>query len=273
MKLSVVLSTYQSPALLERTLHGYRRQRLPPLEIVIADDGSGPETAALLERLASELSLDLRHVWHEDRGFRKCAILNRAIAEARGEYLLFSDGDCIPWAGFVESHAALARPGSFLSGGYFRLPRETTERLTIADIATGRHEDIAWLHRHGVERSWRARRLAANGALARALDLLTPTRATWNGHNASGWKDDLVAVNGFDERMGYGGEDRELGERLVILGRRGRQIRHRAVVVHQWHERGYVSDEVLRANRRIRRETARAGVARTPFGIVKTAAE
>ncbi len=104
------------------------------------------------------------------------------------------------------------------------------------------------------------------------LDLLTPTRATWNGHNASGWKDDLLAVNGFDERMGYGGEDRELGERLVILGRRGRQIRHRAVVVHQWHERGYVDDEVLRANRRIRRETARARVPRTAFGIVKTAA-
>ena len=161
MKLSVVLSTYQSPALLERTLHGYRRQRLRPLEIVIADDGSGPETAALLARLASELSMDLRHVWHEDRGFRKCAILNRAIAEARGDYLVFSDGDCIPWAGFLETHAALARPGFFLSGGYFRLPRETTERLTVEDVADGRHEDIAWLHRHGLERSWRARRLAA----------------------------------------------------------------------------------------------------------------
>jgi glycosyltransferase involved in cell wall biosynthesis len=271
LKLSVVLSTYQSPSLLERTLHGYGRQTLRPLEIVVADDGSGPETAALIERLGRQLDLALRHVWHEDRGFRKCAILNRAIEAARGDYLVFSDGDCIPWADFVETHAALARPGRFLSGGYFLLPRATTERLTVEDVAAGRHQDLHWLHDHGLERSFRARRLAARGALARALDFVTPTRASWNGHNASGWRTDLIAVNGFDERMGYGGEDRELGERLVILGRRGRQIRHRAVVVHQWHERGYVDEEVLRANRRIREETARAGVARTPFGIVKTA--
>jgi hypothetical protein len=271
MNISVILSTYQSPVLLERTLHGYARQTARPLEIVIADDGSGPETKATIERVGARVDFDLRHVWHEDRGFRKCAILNRAIEAARGEYLLFSDGDCIPWADFVETHRALAGPGLFLSGGYFKLPRETTERLTVEDVAAGRHEDLRWLHRHGLEHGLRARRLAARGALARALDLITPTRATWNGHNASGWKQDLLAVNGFDERMGYGGEDRELGERLVILGRRGRQIRHRAVVVHQWHERGYVSDEVLRANRRIRRETARAGAARTPFGIVKTA--
>jgi GT2 family glycosyltransferase len=270
MDLSVVLSTYQSPVLLERTLHGYARQTLRPLEIVVADDGSGPDTAAVIERLARELGLVLRHVWHEDRGFRKCAILNRAIEAARGRYLVFSDGDCIPWRAFLETHAALARPGIFLSGGYFQLPRSTTDRLTVADIAAGRHEDVEWLHQHGLERGWRARRLAAGGGLARLLDAVTTTRATWNGHNASGWKDDLVAVNGFDERMGYGGEDRELGERLVILGRRGRQIRHRAVVVHQWHERGYVSEEVLRANRRIRHETTRAGVARTPFGIVKS---
>ena len=166
-----------------------------------------------------------------------------------------------------------AVPGRFLSGGYFQLPRATTERLSADDVAKGRHEDVEWLHQRGLDRTWRARRLAATGVFARALDILTPTRASWNGHNASGWKADLIAVNGFDERMGYGGEDRELGERLEILGRRGHQIRHRAICVHQWHERGYVSEEVLRENKRIRRETARAGVARTPFGIVKTATD
>ena len=269
MDLSVILSTYQSPALLERTLHGYRRQRVERFEIVIADDGSGPQTAELVRRLRAELGLDLTHVWHEDRGFRKCEILNRAIVVARGEYLVFSDGDCIPWSGFLEAHATLARPGSFLSGGYFRMPRRLTERITVDDVASGRIEDLRWLRAQGLPPSFRARRLGMTGAAGRLLDRLTPTRASWNGHNASGFKDDLLRVNGFDERMGYGGEDRELGERLVLLGRRGRQIRHRATCLHQWHERGYVSEEVLRENRRIRRETARAAVARTPHGIVK----
>jgi glycosyl transferase family 2 len=275
MEISVILSTYQSPALLERTLHGYRRQRLEHgerFEIVVADDGSGPETAALIDRLGPELALDLRRVWHEDRGFRKCAILNRAIAAARGDYLVFSDGDCIPWSGFLAVHSRLARRGSFLSGGYFQMSRELTERITVDDVAAGRIEDLAWLRSRGLPPTWRARRLRVTGVAALLFDLLTPTRASWNGHNASGWRDDLLAVNGFDERMGYGGEDRELGERLVILGRRGRQVRHRAVCVHQWHQRGYVSEEALRENRRIRRETARAQVARTPYGIVKSSA-
>jgi hypothetical protein len=271
MDISVVLSTYESPALLERTLHAYARQRYRPFEVVVADDGSGPATAELVARLGPVLGLALRHVWHEDRGFRKCAILNRAIEAAAGDYLVFSDADCIPWSDFVEIHVSLARPGCFLSGGYFKLPRALTERLTVEDIAAGRHEDLRWLRENGLPASFRAHRLAARGALARLLDRVTPTRPSWNGHNASGWKTDLLAVNGFDERMGYGGEDRELGERLTILGRRGRQIRHRAICLHQWHERGYVSDDVLRENRRIRHETARLRVARTPYGIVKTA--
>jgi glycosyltransferase involved in cell wall biosynthesis len=266
---SVVLSTYQSPALLERTLHGYRRQRLDRFEIVIADDGSGPETAELVERLRRELGLDLRHVWHQDRGFRKCEILNRAIEASRGEYLVFSDGDCIPWSGFVAAHAALARRGAFLSGGYFQMPRALTERITVDDVASGRIEDTRWLRANGLPPSLRARRLVLARAAGRLLDALTPTRPTWNGHNASGWRGDLLEVNGFDERMGYGGEDRELGERLVLAGRRGVQIRHRAICLHQWHERGYVSEEVLRRNRSIRDETARRRVARTPYGIVK----
>jgi glycosyltransferase involved in cell wall biosynthesis len=274
MDLSVVLSTYQSPALLERTLHGYRRQRfdgagIERLEIVIADDGSGPDTAALIARLGAELALDLRHVWHEDRGFRKCEILNRAIGEARGAYLVFSDGDCIPWSDFLASHARFARRGWFLSGGYFRLPREVTERLTIDDVTQGRIENVGWLRQQGLPGSWRARRLELSPAAGRWLDLLTPTRASWNGHNASAWREDLLRVNGFDERMGWGGEDRELGERLVHLGRRGRQIRHRAICVHQWHERGYVDAAVLRENLRIRRETARHRAIHAAHGIVK----
>lgn len=271
MDLSVIVSTYEAPALLERALHGYHRQGLEELEVIVADDGSGPDTARLLERLRRELGMTLRHVWHADRGFRKCAILNRAIEEARGDYLVFSDGDCIPWSGFLRAHLSLARRDRFLSGGYLRLPREVSARITVEDVSAGRIEDLAWLYGQGLPPSWRHRRFALAPWARRLLDALTPTRATWNGHNASGWKEDLLRVNGFDERMGYGGEDRELGERLVHLGRRGYQIRHRAVCVHQWHERGYVRDEVLAENRRIRRQTARRRSAYTPYGITKTA--
>jgi hypothetical protein len=107
--------------------------------------------------------------------------------------------------------------------------------------------------------------------LAGWLDWVTTTRATWNGCNASTWKENILAVNGHDERMEYGGLDRELGERLVNSGIRTRQIRHRAVCVHLDHGRGYMRPEIIERNRAIRRETRRSRSVWTPCGIKRVA--
>lgn len=273
MSLSVILSTYNSPTLLRKVLCGYSVQTHHDFEIVIADDGSTGETRDLVDTLRGELGLRIRHVWHEDDGFRKCTILNRAIEASTTDYLLFSDGDCIPRPDFLAVHAALRRPGRFLSGGYFKLPRDVSEALSCEDILAGRAADVAQLRRLGLPWTWRGARLGAGPRLARLLDFVTPTRASWNGHNASGWREDIVRVNGFDERMKYGGEDREMGERLVHAGIRPVQLRHRAICVHLWHERGYVRDEDWRRNDEIRRETARRRARYTPHGIVKEPAQ
>jgi len=269
MRLSVILSTFNSVALLSKTLAGYEGQTYRDFELLVADDGSDEETRDLLGELGRRHSFPIRHVWHEDRGFRKCAILNRAIAESSGEYLVLSDGDCVPWATFLAVHAGLAQPGRFLSGGYFKLNQKVSAQITVGDILAGRAEDLRWLHELGLKTSWRLQRLKVREAGGRGLDALTPTRPSWNGHNASGWKRDLVQVNGFDERMGWGGEDRELGERLVHLGLQAHQIRHRAICMHLWHERGYVDQEVLKENRRIRLATARRRAAYTSYGILQ----
>ena len=269
MRLSVILSTFNSIGLLSKTLAGYERQTYRDFELLVADDGSDDETRDRLEELSHLHSFPIRHVWHEDRGFRKCAILNRAIEVSSGEYLVLSDGDCVPWASFLAVHTSLAQPGRFLSGGYFKMSREVSERITVGDILSARIEDLRWLRRQGLRASWRLLRLSLGKTGGRGLDALTPTRPSWNGHNASGWKRDLVQVNGFDERMGWGGEDRELGERLVHLGLQAHQIRHRAICLHLWHERGYVDQEVLSENRRIRLETARQRAAYTLYGILK----
>jgi hypothetical protein len=105
--------------------------------------------------------------------------------------------------------------------------------------------------------------------MARVLNVITPTKATWNGHNSSGWKSDILRVNGFDERMEYGGEDREMGERLMNAGLRARQIRYSAVCVHLDHSRGYRSEEALRKNQAIRRNTLERRLTWTEHGIIK----
>ena len=266
MRLSVIVSTYNAPAWLEKALWGYARQRHRDFELIVADDGSTDETARLLGRYARR-GLPIRHVRQEDDGFRKSRILNRAIVAARADYLVFSDGDCIPRADFLTAHAALARPGRFLSGGYVKLPMKVSRAITRADVESGRAFSLPWIRARGAHDLRRLVKLGISPRAAPAADLLTTTRPTWNGHNASGWRRDIVAANGFDERMQYGGEDRELGERLENAGIRGLQVRHRAVCVHLDHTRPYATDESIARNRRIRRATRAQGIIRTPFGI------
>ncbi len=256
MNVSVILSTYEAPAALELAIWGYASQTLGDFELLIADDGSGPATRDRIERLRRETGLELIHVWHEDDGFQKCRILNRALRRARGPYVLIGDGDCIPRRDFLEAHVRLARPGRFLSGGRVCLSREVGDSLTRADVVEGLVFDAAWLRaRRAVQRTRDLLKLGGANIWAATLDRLTPTRATWNGHNSSAWRADLLAVNGFDERLGYGGEDRELGERLRNHGLRPIQVRHRTVCVHPDHDRGYVDPNDMARNEEVRRVT------------------
>jgi glycosyltransferase involved in cell wall biosynthesis len=224
---------------------------------VVIDDGSGESTAACIEQLRRATRLRLHHVWLPKQGFGKCRILNRAIMAASAEYLVFSDGDCIPRGDFLAQHVRLAAPGRFLSGGVVRLPRRVSERISLEDIIDGRATSAAWLTAQGWRPSRKIMLLFGRGRRGAWFDRLTPTRATFNGHNTSAWKDDILRVNGFDERMGYGGLDRELGERLINAGVRPMQIRHRAICVHLDHPRDYVDAAVVARNREIRSETRR----------------
>jgi len=270
-RISVVLSTYEQPRALALALRGYARQTYSDFELVVADDGSGPETASTVRR-ATDQGLDVYHVRHEDRGFRKTEALNRAIVAASGAYLIFSDGDCIPRDDFVATHVRLAEPDRFLSGGYLKLPESVTRAVDETAIDSGHVFDLSWLRREGYRPGHRASRLTRSLMLARVLDAITPTRPTWNGHSASTWKEHLLDVNGFDLDMGWGGLDRAVGERLDNSGVHGKQVRHRAVCVHLYHERPYEDPAAMEANRVIRDRIRRLRETRAPSGLQETEA-
>lgn len=273
MDVSVIISTFDSPAWLEKTLWGYRSQTHARFELLVADDGSGPETAVVVERMRRTTRVSIGHVWHPHDGFRKCRILNRAILQARGDYLIFTDGDCIPRADFVANHVALAAPGRALSGGCIRLPAAASQAVGAQDIYSGRCMRPEWLRAHSAVTKRNLLKVHASRGLGGLIaDSLTPTRATFNGHNASVWHDDAVRVNGFDERMQYGGLDREFGERLMNAGVRFRQVRHRAICLHLDHARPYVTGDSWARNRAIREQTRRERLSWTPFGILESAA-
>jgi glycosyltransferase involved in cell wall biosynthesis len=271
--ISVILTTYNQPEWLTKVLWGYACQTDAEFEVIVADDGSDDRTTEAIDRVRQQTDLKIQHVWHEDDGFRKCTILNSAITRAAGDYLLFSDGDCIPRKTFVANHHRFAERDRFLSGGYFKLPMSISQNLTIEDICDGRAFQWNYLRSQGLPWSRRYLRFVAGRYFANVLNLLTPTKPTWNGNNSSGWKEDILAVNGFDERMRYGGLDREMGERLENAGVRGKHIRYNTVVLHLDHPRGYANEVDWERNRQIRQVVQEERRTWTDFGIRKTIGE
>lgn len=273
MKITVIASTYNAEEWLEKVLLGYRFQTWRDFELVVADDGSRDTTRALVERFAADYPVPLRHVWHEDDGYRRQEILNAAILQARHDYILFTDGDCIPRRDFVQVHAEQAEPGRFLSGGYCKLSMKLSKAIGADDIRDGRCFDRRWLRAQDRLGLSNTLKLGAGVATGKLLDAITTVRPTFNNCNSSAWKADLLAINGYDERMKYGGPDRELGERLENHGIRGKQIRHRAVCVHLDHARGYKTRESVERNLAIRAQTRARRITWTPYGIDKSAGD
>lgn len=267
--ISVVISTYNSIPWLEKTLWSYEHQIFKQFEIVIADDGSNNDTRDFIARYQESSDLKIIHVWHEDDGFQKSAILNKALMACNTNYVVMSDGDCIAREDFLQIHYERREPGYFLSGGYYKLPLELSNLITKSDIATQRCFNLEWLKERGLPASYKNKKLTSGFVTAKVMENLTPTNASWNGHNASGWLQDLKAINGFDERMQYGGQDRELGERLVNHRIKSKQIRYSAICLHLDHSRGYKNEESIAKNKAIRKSTKVNKKDFTDYGIVK----
>ncbi len=267
--ISVIVSTYNNPEWLEKVLWSYNYQTFKDFEVVVADDGSGEDTRAMIESLTKKVNYPIQHIWHEDNGFQKTIILNKATTACNGNYLVYTDGDCIARKDFLEVHANKRERGYFLSGGYFKLPMAISKIISKNNIESQECFNIDWLKSKGLQSSFKNNKITSKGLKSVLLNTFTPTTATWNGHNASGWKEDILSANGFDERMQYGGEDRELGERLFNSGIKAKQIRYSAICLHLDHERGYVTPEMIANNKRIREATKKEKIRRTDYGIKK----
>lgn len=267
--ISVVISTYNSVEWLEKTLWSYEHQIFREFEIIIADDGSDDETKDFIANYKGISSKQIVHVWHKDDGFQKSSILNKALLACNTDYVVMSDGDCIARDDFLQIHYERREKGYFLSGGYYKLPLDLSQLITKEDIASQRCFDLEWLKENGLPASYKNQKLVSGFVTAGVMEALTPTNASWNGHNSSGWLADLKAVNGFDERMQYGGQDRELGERLFNYGIKSKQIRYSAICLHLDHARGYKNQESIDKNKAIRKSTRSEKKTYTPYGIVK----
>lgn len=266
---SVIVTTYNQPEWLRKTLWGFELQTNKQFEVLIADDGSGEETKKVIDEFKQRGVLNITHVWHPDNGFQKCQILNKAILKANSDYLIFTDGDCIPRNDFVDVHIRNAKQGIFLSGGYLKLVKSVSEKISFNDIESGLPFKSSWLQENGQPFTYKFLKLNRKPFIQKFLNSITTTKPTWNGHNVSGWKVDIIAVNGYNEDMQYGGLDRELGERLMNYGVKGKQIRYSAICVHLDHPRPYRTESTWEKNYRIRKEVKQKRLKWTSNGIDK----
>lgn len=266
MNVSLIVITYNWPEALDRVLASVAAQTRLPDEVIVADDGSGESTRVVVERWAQHFPCPVRHVWQDDLGFRAARCRNRGIAASRGDYILLIDGDMLLHPAFVADHLALAERGFFLQGGRIKATAAETARL----LAGGRPVFAPWS-----PADFRAfdgtRRHYAFHALALARRKARQRRGgRVMSCNMSFWRDDLLRVNGFDERMeGYGAEDRELAARLENAGLRRRQLKWAALAVHLEHASRAQPDvdDMSLPNNRLFRATVEQRIVRCERGI------
>lgn len=227
MKVSVIVTTYNWPEALRLVLTSVLAQTMLPLEIVVADDGSGPATVRLVGEFARTAPLPIIHSWQEDAGYRLAKSRNRAIAKATGTYILLIDGDIVLDRHFVADHLACAQLGCFVQG-----PRALLNgALTDAAFATGKLPPLLWAKGIGNRKN-----CLRSSLLSKLFSWPCQGLGGIRLCNFGFWKQDAQLVNGFNEEfVGWGREDSEFVARLLHAGRRRKNLKFNALGYHLHH--------------------------------------
>lgn len=231
MKTSLIISTYNRPDALRLCLLSAFRQSVMPDEIIIGDDGSTEETRRLIESLRPLCPTELKHIWHEDNGFRLAMMRNKCVAASSGEYIIEIDGDVILHRHFVKDHVSFAREGCYVKGGRCNLGRKLTYELCLEESLRRLNcftFGIESKPENALHMPWIGRLMAP---------YYRKNRETALGCNMSFYRKDFIALNGYDEFYeGWGGEDGDLGRRFQAYGLKKLHLKFVGIVFHLWHE-------------------------------------
>lgn len=243
--ISVIVSTYNREDALDAVLRSLARQGDRDFEIIVADDGSGPSTARVVESWRARIAHRIEHVWHKDDGFRLAEIRNRAILAAHGAYCIFLDGDCLVREDFVATHRRLAEQGWFVTGNRSLLSSGLTANVLRENLTPETWSLMRWFSER-----WRGGINRLTSLMRLPLGPLRRIRHTaWKGARACNFavcRADLDRVDGFDaDYKGWGKEDSDIIVRLLHAGVRRKDGVFATGVIHLWHpdaDRSQLSD-------------------------------
>lgn len=243
IKVSLLISTYNWPQALHLCLSSILKLVTKPFEIIIADDGSSSETSEVIHNFMAKSEIQIKHIWHEDNGFRLSHIRNKAIAQAEGNYIIQIDGDIIMHPYFVTDHVYLAKKNHFVTGSRAMITELGSKKILSSWTLPSTTE----LNNISTEILNKTR----NHFLMRFLSNRYKVRGKYisyaKGCNMAFWKDDFFEVNGYNEKIsGWGREDQELVFRFLKKGLKKQFIKFGGIAYHIWHP--YASRDKLAEN-------------------------
>lgn len=234
MKATVIISIYKNVRALEAVLNSLKRQTEQDFELILSEDGEDEAMRAFVADYSFPWSM--QHLTQEDKGWRKERALNRAVAAAHCDWLIFVDGDCVLHPRFVETHIHYAKPGTILAGKRMRMSPALSEQVLqsgnmpcllpylvcprgCSHIEEGFYLPISrWIRR-------------------RAKHLI--------GSNMSLSRTDLMSINGFDENylLPATGEDYDIEWRLQEKGCKIVSVKNLAVQYHLYHKENWTNHD------------------------------
>lgn len=257
MRTALLISTYNWPEAIELVLNSALAQSVFFTEIIIADDGSNEDTKQLIEQFQQKTDMPIHHIWQEDLGFRKSKILNKAIAQTTADYIIQVDGDCIMHENFVEDHVKAAQKGVYLYGSRVNiLPN------FVADIFAKKQINFNFFSKQ-IKNKTRSLHIPFLSKFYKIHDGISKK---FRGCNVSYWRDDFIAINGYNEDFeGWGREDSDLVIRMGNNGVKAKRIRYAGIVFHIHHKIN--SKQNFELNDKIQNETILKKTIRVVKGI------
>jgi glycosyltransferase involved in cell wall biosynthesis len=260
MKIALLISTYNWPESLNLIFLSLKKQTLLPHEVLIADDGSQEDTKLLIDSFRDEINIPVRHIWQEDKGFRKSRILNKTLAATDADYIIQIDGDCVMHKRFIEDHVKNISENLYLYGTrvgvrYKKVGKVIAKRQTVfCSFSPMIHQYSRGFRIPFLSRFYKKERLWCSSKM--------------RGCNMSYWRKDFIAVNGYNEDFeGWGREDSDLAIRLYNNGLYCRRLRYIGIVYHLDHDR--LSAESMEKNDKMEKGALKNKIIRCDNGVDK----
>ena len=269
---TVIISVYKDLEALELILDSLNRQTNLNFDILVSEDCEYDEMNTFLK--SYESALEIQHIYQKDDGWQKNIALNNAIRSAKGEYLIFLDGDIVPYKHFIENHLKSLEKKRFLSG------RRVEVGPFFSSLIRKRYLSYRWLERlyllffpfllidkgrHLEEGVY----LGFETFLSKKVNSKKQKKMMLVGCNFSCWKEDLVLINGFDEDYlsPSVGEDVDLAWRFNHFGISYKSLRYVANTFHLYHARNW--GNALESNEKMMQEKIKKEEFRCKNGLMK----